>query len=297
MGIEASRSASAPFAFGAEYVRAHFADDIPLGIQQVTHNRYRTNPEPIIDHILRCLSLDGREGILDLGCGNGFLLRDIATRMREGGRIVALDISAPMLERARRNIGTPWVPVEWVHGRAEDLSAFENGQFDRVMANFLFHYIEDPDLVCSGMARVLDPRGLALVTVEARGSMPEMYELHFEGMRAAGFPADFIARLPRGRRGKLTLETASPILQRHFASVEERPYVDSLRFHDPRPFMDFYVVGHRFCGAQAVADGAFPQSLFQDLYAWIEEVVRRRIADQGYFEVRKFNSCFVCRAG
>ena len=282
--------------FGIEYVRTHFADDVPLATQQLTHNRYRTNAEPLIDHILRCLALTGREAVLDLGCGNGFILRDVVSRLREGGRVVALDVAPAMIELARRNVTMRWVPVEWVNGRAEDLSRFSDGEFDRVMANFLFHYIDDPGVVCREMARVLSRDGRALVTVEARGSMPEMYDLHFETMTKLGFPLDFIKRLPRGRRGRLSLENAGEILAGYFDAVEEHAYPDSLRFRSAKPFMEFYAVGHRYCGAQAMANGRVQPEAFGELYAAVEAAVQRRISAAGYFEVSKFNSSFICRA-
>jgi ubiquinone/menaquinone biosynthesis C-methylase UbiE len=282
------------FHFGLDYIREHFGSNAPLATQQMSHNRYRQNPEPLIDHILRCLELTGREGVLDLGCGNGFILRDVVSRLREGGRAVGLDISPAMLDLARRNVTIAWVPLEFTEGRAEDLAAFGDAEFDRVMANFIFHYVDEPDVVAAGMARVLHPDGRAIVSIEARRSMPEMYDLHFEAMAATGFPPDFIQRLPRGRRGRMTLDNAAGILATHFEQVQERPYVDALRFDSAVPFMDFYATGHRFCGAKANTVDAIPEEIFDRLYAEVHRSVARRIADVGYFELSKRNSVFIC---
>ncbi|MDT0381313.1 methyltransferase domain-containing protein [Streptomyces sp. DSM 42041] len=283
-----------PFDFGLEYIREHFGSNTALFTQQMTHNVYRENPEPLIDHLLRCLDLNGTESVLDLGCGNGFILRDVVSRLRHGGRAVAMDISPAMLELAQRNATIAWAPLEFTEGRAEDLSRFADGSFTRVMANYIFHYIEDPDLVCSEIARVRDPKGLAIVTIEARRSMPEMYDLHFETMEKLGFPADFIARLPRGRRGKMTLDNTEETLVRHFDSVEERPYVDALRFETPQPFMDFYSAGHRLLGVQAMGGDDITQEMKDELYRGVEKAVSDRIAEVGHFEVSKRNSVFVC---
>jgi ubiquinone/menaquinone biosynthesis C-methylase UbiE len=278
-------------------MREHFGSNTALATQQMTHNVYRSNVEPLVDHILGCLELTGRESLLDLGCGNGLILRDVVIRLREGGWAVAIDASAAMLDLARRNVTACWVPLEFAEGRAEDLSRFSDGQFDRVMANFIFHYIEDPDRVCAELARVVADDGRVLVTIEAKESMPQMYDLHFAAMQRVGFPADFIARLPRGRRGKMTLDNAADYLSQHFHSVEERPYVDSLRFSTAEPFMDFYVAGHRLCGAKAMAGDEIPESLFDQLYADVEAEVNRRIEKVGFFELSKRNSVFVCSTG
>ncbi|MGQ0840312.1 class I SAM-dependent methyltransferase [Actinokineospora sp.] len=283
-----------PFSFGIEYIREHFGSNTALATQQMTHNRYRQNREPLIDHLLRCLDLTGRETVLDLGCGNGFILRDVVSRLRAGGRTIAMDISPAMLELAKRNATMSWAPLEFIEGRAEDLSQFPDGTFDRVMANFIFHYITEPDVVCAEIARVLDPKGHALVSIEARASMPEMYEMHFTAMAKVGFAADFIERLPKGRRGKMVLDNAEETLVKHFDRVEERPYVDALHFESPEPFMQFYVDGHRYCGALAMAGDDIPASMFDALHAEVESVVSARIAEVGYFELSKRNSVFIC---
>jgi ubiquinone/menaquinone biosynthesis C-methylase UbiE len=282
------------FTFGLDYIREHFGDNAPLATQQMTHNRYRSNLQPLVDHIHGLLGLTGRESLLDVGCGNGFVLRDIVSRMRDGGRVVALDISPTMLELARRNVTVAWVPLEFTEGTAYDLSRFADGSFDRVMANFIFHYIEEPHAVLAELRRVTADTGRALVTIEARHSMPEMYEMHFAAMERVGFPADFIARLPRGRRGVMTLDNTAEFVSAHFGSVEEHPYVDALRFETPEPFMNFYAVGHRYCGALAKSDGQIPQELFDALHADVQEQVRARIAEHGHFELTKRNSVFVC---
>ncbi|MBO4206725.1 class I SAM-dependent methyltransferase [Micromonospora echinofusca] len=288
-------SSAQPFHFGLDYIRVHFGNNTALATQQMTHNLYRQNRETLVDHMLRCLDLTGRETVLDLGCGNGFILRDVVSRLRHGGRTVAMDISPAMLELAKRNVTVSWAPLEFVEGRAEDLSRFPDGTFDRVMANFIFHYIEDPDLVCGEIARVTSDDGFAIVTIEARHSMPEMYEMHFEAMEKVGFAPDFIARLPRTRRGKMVLDNSAEILSRHFGSVTENPYPDALRFETPEPYMFFYATGHKFCGARAMAGDEYPESMFDQLYAEVEAKVKARIAEVGYFELSKRNSVFVCR--
>jgi SAM-dependent methyltransferase len=282
------------FVFGLEYIRGHFGTNTALATQQATHNLFRSNREPLADHILRCLELSGPERVLDLGCGNGFILRDVVSRLSAGGAAVAVDISPTMLELAEQNVTVCWVPLEFVEGRAESLPQFTDGEFDRIMANFIFHYIEDPDLVCTEIKRLLAPGGRALVSVEARGSMPEMYRMHFAAMAKVGFPEEFIARLPRGRRGNMVLDNSLEILSRHFGRVEERPYVDSLKFESTEPYMRFYADGHSYCGALPMAGDDLPETLFKHLHAEVKETVARRIEEHGYFELSKQNSVFVC---
>jgi SAM-dependent methyltransferase len=283
-----------PFEFGKDYIAEHFGSNVALATQQMTHSRFRQNPLPFTDHILQALALTGTESVLDLGCGNGFVLRDVVSRLRDGGAAVGFDISETMLELAQRNVNLAWVPLTFQNGTAEDLSRFRDGQFDRVMANFIFHYIEQPDVVCEEVKRVTAGSGHSVISIETRGSMHEMYDQHFAAMERVGFPDDFMARLPRGRRGTMTLDNAGEILSTHFTRVEERPYPDSLRFHAPEQFMRFYGEGHRYLGVRANADERITEQLIGRLHAEVEGVVRERIEKVGYFEISKRTSVFVC---
>lgn len=289
------QTAVTPFHFGLDYIREHFGSNIPLATQQITHNLYRENPERLVDQLIRCLALDGREDILDIGCGNGFILGEVASRLRDGGSAIGLDISAAMLKLAEQNTARSLVPVTLVEGRAEDLSAYADGRFDRVMANFIFHYIDDPHLVCSEIGRVMNPAGIGVVTIEARRSMPEMYDMHLSAMERCGFASEFIERLPRGRRGKMVLDNTLEVLTEHFREVVEHPYVDALTFSSPEPFMRFYSAGHRYLGAKAMGADEIPSEQFDALHQEVEAAVRDKIKESGRFVLNKQNSIFVCK--
>lgn len=93
----------------------------------------------------------------------------------------------------------------------------------------------------------------------------------------------------------MTLENSEETLSKYFSSVEEHPYEDTLRFESADPFMLFYATGHRFCGAKAKApEYDIPESTFDELYAEVEKTVEKHIAENGYFEVSKQNSVFIC---
>ncbi|MFK0074662.1 class I SAM-dependent methyltransferase [Arthrobacter woluwensis] len=281
---------------GEDYLRSHFSTDQPLAIQQLTHNRYRTNPRTLIEHTLKCLGLEGTESVLDVGCGNGFVLRDVASRMRYPGAITAIDQSKEILETAKRNVNFSWVPVTYLQGDARQLDAMVTGPFDRVMANFLFHYIDDPDMMVRQLRNATADDGLAVVTVEGLDSMPEMYRLHEAAMHAVGIPTEVIERAPKGRRGTLSPHNGKEILGRAFQSVTVHPYEDWLRFEEPQPFMEFYANGHRYAGLEKVAGDSVSEDLFKALYDDVRRRVSEIINDRGYFRLSKVNVVFVARA-
>jgi demethylmenaquinone methyltransferase/2-methoxy-6-polyprenyl-1,4-benzoquinol methylase len=121
---------------------------------------------PVYDLMNRVMTagLDGRwrrlavkevvwpgDRVLDVCCGTG----DFAIEAeRRGGRVVGLDFSERMLERARRKSGT----IEWVQGDALALP-FAHGEFDAVTVGFGVRNLDDLDVGLREMARVLRPGG------------------------------------------------------------------------------------------------------------------------------------------
>ncbi len=89
--------------------------------------------------------------VLDACCGTGELAVEAE---RGGGRVVALDFSEPMLERARRKSGT----IEWVQGDALGLP-FEDGEFDAATVGFGVRNLEDLERGLRELGRVLRPGG------------------------------------------------------------------------------------------------------------------------------------------
>jgi ubiquinone/menaquinone biosynthesis C-methylase UbiE len=105
--------------------------------------------------------LDVRDrDVLDVGCGEGGLVRWLAT---SGARAVGLDPLAVALERARSH-AKDGPPVRYVQGGAEALP-FDAASFDVVVFfNSLHHVPEDSmDASLTEAARVLRAGGLAYV--------------------------------------------------------------------------------------------------------------------------------------
>lgn len=65
------------------------------------HWRYDAMASGFNDYLFRAAALGDGDRVLDIGCGTGHTTRLAARRARRG-HAVGIDLSAPMLERARR---------------------------------------------------------------------------------------------------------------------------------------------------------------------------------------------------
>lgn len=67
---------------------------------------------PHEEALLRAVSPAAGEAVLDVGCGCGTRLVELARRVGAEGRAVGVDVSKPMLEEARRRAGAAGVRAE-----------------------------------------------------------------------------------------------------------------------------------------------------------------------------------------
>ncbi|MEQ7129415.1 class I SAM-dependent methyltransferase [Actinopolymorpha sp. B11F2] len=72
--------------------------------------------------------------VLDVGCGDGFLAARLARRVP---RVVAIDVDAPVLERARARF--PEAKVTWRNGDVMTYP-FARASFDAVVSNATLHH-------------------------------------------------------------------------------------------------------------------------------------------------------------
>ena len=77
--------------------------------------------------------------------------------------MVGVDLSAAMIEQARRNLKRPrsthdTPAVSLFKGRAENLP-FAESSFDAVVFTYLLRYVEDPEATLGELSRVLKPGG------------------------------------------------------------------------------------------------------------------------------------------
>jgi ubiquinone/menaquinone biosynthesis C-methylase UbiE len=107
--------------------------------------------------------LDGlrlRQGVrvLDLGCGLGDDTFEIARRVGGSGRVTGVDVSASMIDEARRRAEGRGLPVDFEVGDSQALR-FDTGTFDGVRAERMLMHVPDAEHAIAEMSRVLAPGG------------------------------------------------------------------------------------------------------------------------------------------
>jgi ubiquinone/menaquinone biosynthesis C-methylase UbiE len=108
------------------------------------------------------LGLRPSERVLDVGCGTGDDVRELAAMVAPHGFAAGVDKSEAMIVEARRRANGCGLPVQFEVSEAEQLP-WQSDHFDACRADRLLQHLPDPNRVLTEMLRVLKPGGRLLV--------------------------------------------------------------------------------------------------------------------------------------
>ncbi|WP_395728937.1 class I SAM-dependent methyltransferase [Nakamurella sp.] len=100
------------------------------------------------------------ERVLDVGCGDGYITRIIASRL-PAGSVVGVDASPRMIEVARSRPDPPGAETQFLVADARDLPF--RGEFDTVVSFNALHWVTDQGAALTAIARSLRRVGRVVV--------------------------------------------------------------------------------------------------------------------------------------
>jgi arsenite methyltransferase len=112
---------------------------------------------------------------LDVGCGTGFPLVELAERIGEGGEVHGIDPWGPAVERARDKIARRGVRNAFVHEGSAETLPFEDASFDLIVSNLGVNNFADPLAVLRECRRVARPGAHVAIATNVQGSFAELY--------------------------------------------------------------------------------------------------------------------------
>jgi len=106
------------------------------------------------------VGLQAGDRVLDVGCGTGVVLRDVAARVGRSGHVVGIDPSRRAIAFARALARAHRLPARVTLRVGDGLALpFGAGRFDAVLAVTVALHVADPEALVREMVRVVKPDG------------------------------------------------------------------------------------------------------------------------------------------
>lgn len=115
---------------------------------------------------INSLGIQPGDTVADFGAGSGAYVLGVAERLKNAGRVYAIDVQQDLLRRIRNeahkrgftNVETIWSDVER-HGGAK----IKDAHVDLVLISNLLFQVEKKDVVLAEAARILKPSGFLVI--------------------------------------------------------------------------------------------------------------------------------------
>jgi SAM-dependent methyltransferase len=112
---------------------------------------------PVADLVIDRAKPKPGEQVIDIGCGSGVTTIGFARKVAPSGHALGVDISGPMLARARASAPKD-LPVDFVLADAT-IYPFEPASFDLLVSRFGVMFFADPIVSFANMRKALKPSG------------------------------------------------------------------------------------------------------------------------------------------
>jgi len=183
------------------------------------------------DYLLALAKPNPGQRVLDVATGTGLVAIAAAQAVRPGGRVQAIDLSAGMLEQARRNTDKHALDHIDYHLMDAERLEFRSDFFDWITCGFGVFFFTEPEQTLRSWLRVLRPGGHVIFSSFGPNTFQPQAQWLREAMEAAGVhvpdPAwQSLAEEQRCRQlveqaGYSACEVSTRQLGYHLASAED----------------------------------------------------------------------------
>jgi ubiquinone/menaquinone biosynthesis C-methylase UbiE len=224
---------------------------------------------------------DGTQIVADVGCGNGFDLRQIVPQGR-CRHAIGLDLSAGMLRSLEELRQSGRLSVAQADAQRLPLP---DESVDVAMAMHMLYHVPDVQAAIRELRRITKRDGTVLASTNSSDHLAEINDLLRTAVsRQLGRP---VQPTPAD---SFTAQSGAAMLSQEFSSVTLRAFDVPLSIPTPQPVIA-YVASLRDPILAGVGEPLDFDAVLDDIGVWVEEAVQA----QGSFRTSTRMGVFICR--
>jgi len=235
---------------------------------------YGSNSESLQKWIFRNINLQKYEKVLELGGGTGKLWVENFKDVPSSCSILFSDYSENMLKKAKSNIESLNLPLQFKLIDAEKL-LFPNQSFDIVLACHMLYHVQNVKKTLQEISRVLQPNGRFIATTVSKHHIKELKEF------LAKYNLDF--DMKEETFTEFRNESGKEILKPYFKNIEFKEYINVVKITSSDILLQYI-------------ESMFPVEFypnFQSLKPLIENAIIERIKFDSAFKITGKNGLFL----
>jgi ubiquinone/menaquinone biosynthesis C-methylase UbiE len=227
--------------------------------------------------LFRRLRLGRRLAVLDVGCGTGFPLLELADRLGSGATVHGIDSWAHAVSRAQRKARVRGnTNVHVTHGDAAHMP-YDDGAFDLIVSNLGVNNFDTPARVMAECRRVCKPQGRIALTTNLQGHMSEFYQVYERTLVATG-NAHLVERLRQHQAHRATPEGLQDLFSvAGFAVTAFHTETLTLCYTDGSAFLRAYLsrVGFLDGWRSVLTNAAQETAVFEELEKRLNQIAHK----------------------
>ncbi|RKY95579.1 MAG: hypothetical protein DRQ13_06920 [Ignavibacteriae bacterium] len=259
-----------------DYLKHTFSADDPYLVSVIDELPLWSAPFGL--KLLDTIELKPKINALDIGCGLGFPLIEVAQRLGASSKVYGIDPWKAAIDRINLKIKTYDIKnVEVIEGVAEELP-FENNFFDLIVSNNGINNVEDIKLSLAECCRVSKPNAQLTITMNLEDSMIEFYDV-FESTLIKNGLKDEVKKMNEqiySKRKPLT-EIKALLSNSGFEikSIDEDNFI--LRFLDGPTMFNHYLIKYWFLdGWKSILKPKDLENIFEQLEQRLKEIAKEK---------------------
>jgi arsenite methyltransferase len=228
--------------------------------------------------LLEHLPVKPFDAILDIGCGTGFPLFELAQIYGNSCQVTGVDLWDEALDRARLKQQIYQLQnVHLLHADAASLP-LPDKSFDLITSNLGINNFDRPELVFAECARIAKPNAYIMLTTNLKGHMQEFYDVYREVLRKPGKTPE-LEKLDLHEAHRRTRESVCTLVNNAGFVIDqiiEEQF--QLRYLDGSTFFRHYFIKLAFLDAwRSIIDPADEEEIF----LLLEEQLNQKAHEQG----------------